>query len=107
MESRSAEKSRDELNKWHDDLSGDFIAGEFAFVQACEKKAGEWQVGLSLRWMKGKELLQPRMVYFLMQARPEFHFQMTGISNDRQEGCPGQGDPSQDSPSLFPASTQH
>jgi hypothetical protein len=83
MESRSAESGRDKLKKWHEFLAGDFVAGEFHFVQQCREQADQWQVAIDLGWIKGKEL--------------------TGISFDRQEGCPGESQPNSDSPTLFPA----
>ena len=39
MESRSAEGGRGKLKKWHEFLAGDFVAGEFQFVQQCRDKS--------------------------------------------------------------------
>jgi hypothetical protein len=103
MESRSAEDGRDKFKKWYDFLAGDFIAGDFTMAQACKEKPGQWQVGINLDWIKGKEIPEPLSVYFLVQQFEKYRFKMVGISFDRQDGCPGDSPPSEESPSLFPA----
>jgi hypothetical protein len=103
MESRSAESGRDKLKKWHEFLAGDFVAGEFHFVQQCREQADQWQVAIDLGWIKGKELPEDLRLYFLVQQSDQYRFTMTGISFDRQEGCPGESQPNSDSPTLFPA----
>jgi len=102
MESRSAESVRDKLKKWHEFLAGDFVAGKFNFVQACREKPDQWQVGVALDWIKGKELPEPLSAYFLVQQSEQYRFKMVGISFDRQDGCPGETRPNTESPSMFP-----
>src|SRR5579862_1015973 len=107
MESRSAESARDKLQKWHDFLSGDFVAGEFQFVQRCREPADQWQIAIDLGWIKSGELPDGLRVYFLVQQSGHYRFTMTGISFERQEGCPGESDPNIESPTLFPADERH
>lgn len=103
MESRSADTRRDKLKKWHEFLAGGFVAGEFQFVQQCREQADQWQVGIDLRWIKGKELPEDLSLYFLVQQSDQYRFKMAGISFDRQEGCPGDSQPNLESPTLFPS----
>jgi hypothetical protein len=103
MESRSAESGRDKLKKWHEFLAGNFVAGEFQFVQLCQEQTDQWQVAVYLDWIKGKELPEGLMVYFLVQQSDKYRFKITSISFDRQEGCPGESQPSSERPTLFPA----
>src|SRR5260221_13579850 len=71
MESRSANEAREKLKKWHEFLAGDFVAGEFNLVQVCEKP-DQWQIGVSMDWLKGKELPEPLDVYFLVQQLDQY-----------------------------------
>jgi hypothetical protein len=103
MESRSAPGVGEKLKKWHEFISGDFVAGDFTIVQACLEKSGHWQVGVDLDWIKGKELPEALSVYFLVEQLEQYRFKMVGISFDRQEGCPGESKPNTESPSLFPS----
>ncbi|MGD0616479.1 MAG: hypothetical protein ABSB67_02340 [Bryobacteraceae bacterium] len=100
MEARSASSARDALRKWHELLDG--ASGHFSFVQTCEKNPGQWQIGMDLGKSDQERSDDPGEVFFLVQAMPEYRFQMTGISFTRQEGCPGESDPEAESPSLFP-----
>lgn len=102
MESRSADADLDKLKHWHEFLGGDFVAGDFTLVQACQKP-GQWQIGVDMTWIKGGELPEPLAVYFLVEQTDPYRFRMTGIRFDRQEGCPGNGQPSHENPTLFPA----
>lgn len=101
MESRSAEDGGGKLKKWHDFLAGDFIAGDFQFVQQCRQKTDQWQVGIDLDWVQGKQLPEDLSLYFLVQQSDQYAFKMVGISFDRQEGCPGESQPNLDGPTLF------
>lgn len=102
MESRSADSGRDKFKKWHEFLAGDFAAGNFEFVQQCQEQTDHWQVAVDLDWIKGKELPEDLRVYFLVRQSGQYRFEMTGISFDRQEGCPGESRRSSASPTLFP-----
>jgi hypothetical protein len=102
MESRSADGAREKLKLWHEFLSGDFVAGEFTMVQACRDKPNQWQVGINLNWIRGKELPEPFSAFFLVKRMEQYRFEMVGINSNRQEGCPGESRPSTESPSLFP-----
>jgi hypothetical protein len=107
MESRSAEDGRDKLKKWHEFLAGDFVAGELQFAQQCRDKSDQWQVGIDLDWIKGKELPEGLRLYFLVQQSNQYRFKMVGVSFDRQEGCPGESQPNSEGPTLFPANEKH
>jgi hypothetical protein len=88
---------------WHEFLAGDYVAGDFKFVQACRENPGQWQIGVDLDWLKGKELPEPLSVYFLVQQPEQYRFKMLGVSFDRHDGCPGETPPTEDKPSLFAA----
>jgi hypothetical protein len=102
MEPRSVEADREKLKKWHDFLAGGFVGGEIDLVLACEEKPGQWQVGVGLDDFRGKEVPERLKTYFLVQQIEKYRFEMAGISFDRQDGCPGDGLASEDSPTLFP-----
>jgi hypothetical protein len=104
MESRSVGSSREKLKQWHEFL-GDG-AGEFSLVQACTERRSQWQIGVELYWVHDKELPEPLRVYFLVQQADPYRFEMSGISFERQDGCPGEGQASSDRPSLFPRKAQ-
>jgi len=100
MESRSGD-----LKKWHDFLAGgpdEYVGGTFDFVQPCQDKPGQWQIGVSFESLKGKELPEALPVYFLVQQSEQYKFQMTGISFDRPDGCPGETPLKDEHLSLFP-----
>jgi hypothetical protein len=107
MESRSAEGGRDKLKQWHEFLAGDFVAGEFQFVQQCRDKIDQWQVAIDLDWIKGNELPEGLRLYFLVQQSDQYRFKMVGISFNRHEGCPGESQPNLESPTLFPANEKN
>jgi hypothetical protein len=76
--------------------------GDFTIVQPCKEKHSQWQVGVKLNVIKGRQMPEPLSVFFLVQQLGQCRFKMAGISFNRQDGCPGESPPSQDSPSLFP-----
>jgi hypothetical protein len=102
MESRSAATEDDKLKLWHEFLSGDFVGGEFSLVQACSNEPGQWQVGVDLSFIRGKQVPEPLPVYFLVQQLGQYQFKMTGISFDPDDDCPGESEPNENSPTLFP-----
>jgi hypothetical protein len=102
MESRSAAAEDGKLKLWHEFLSGDFVGGEFSLVQACSNEPGQWQVGVDMSFIRGKQLPDPLPVYFLVQQLGQYQFKMTGISFDPEVSCPGESEPNENSPSLFP-----
>jgi hypothetical protein len=103
MESRSAASGNAELKKWHQFLSGDFVSGDFLFVQQCREETDEWQIAVGMRWINGKELPEDLNVYFLVRQFGSYEFKMLDVSFERQEGCPGEAQPSSERQTLFPA----
>jgi hypothetical protein len=101
MVSRSSGHERERLEKWHDFLSGDFVAGDIEFVQSCSDRPDHWQVAITLEWIAGKELPEQFTLYFPVHGLEKHRFEMVEISFDRQDGCPGESPPSTDRPSLF------
>jgi hypothetical protein len=101
MESRSSTDASGKMQKWHEFFAGESTFGEFQFVQACEAKAGQWQVGIDMQTVKGKELPEDLSLYFLVQQSEEHRFKMVDIGFERQAGCPGESRPSLASPTLF------
>jgi hypothetical protein len=106
IESRSAESELEKLKKWHGFLGGDFVAGQFTIVQPCTATPGQWQVGVGLDWIQGKEVREPLIAYCLVEQLGQYRFRMGGISFNRQQGCPGESPPSDESPSLFPSASR-
>ena len=47
------------------------------------------------------ELPESLRLYFLVQQSEQFRFKMAGVSFDRQDGCPGESEPSFARPSLL------
>jgi hypothetical protein len=103
MESRTAEDEK--VKKWHEVLSGDLVFGDFTLVQKCQDLPEQWQIAVDLNWLAGRELPEPLTVFFLVQQLEQYRFKMTGISFERQEGCPGDGQANEDRPSLFAATS--
>src|SRR5207244_12912609 len=93
MESRSASSGPEKLERWHK-LGSRF--GEFSFVQSCSERPDHWQVGLDVDYLGDKELPEPLSLYFLVHQSGPYQFEMTDISFDRREGCPGDSPPNQD-----------
>lgn len=89
MASRSAD-----LEPWHNRLAGEATDGTLTLVQQCQEKPGDWQIGVKLAKVSA---------YFLVHQTAPSSFKMTGVSLQRQPGCPGSGQPSNAHPSLFPA----
>jgi hypothetical protein len=106
MESRSDEGKRGSLEKWHEFLGSRFVGGDFTIVQACREKSDEWQIGVDLNWINGKELPISLKVYFLIEQSGLYRFKMIDIAFERQEGCAGAARPMEESPSLFPSRGQ-
>jgi hypothetical protein len=101
---KSEYDNQTKLEKWHKFLGGNFGAGEFSLVQSCSEKPNQWQIGVDLHSIQGKNLPEPLGVYFLVQQLEEpYRYKMTDISFSRQEGCPGESGPSLEKPTLFPA----
>jgi hypothetical protein len=107
MESRSAAEGNGKMQKWHGFIADEFVFGEFRFVQACQEKAGQWQIGVDMHVIKGKELPEDLSLYFLVQQSDGYRFKMAGISFQRQEGCPGESQPSIEGPTLFSSDHLH
>jgi hypothetical protein len=107
MASRSSASNLEQLEKWHGVLHSDIVLGEFQFVQPCTEKPGQWQIAVDLDWVAGKELPEPLPVYFLIRRKENYRFQMTGISFDREDGCPGESSPSEEKPTLFGSEPGH
>ncbi len=103
MESRSAKSKGGDLKKWHEFLgSSFFVGGDFQFVQPCLDPPDETQVAVDLGWIQGKELPEGLRVYFMVRRTGQYRFQMTNISFHGQEGCPGEAQPDEREPTLFP-----
>ncbi len=101
MESRSAGASRDKLEKWHNFLSGDFVAGDINIVQPCTEKPDDWKIAVSFQWVAGKQLPEQFKLYFLVHGLGKYRFEMTAISFEPSTNCPGETPPGSENPSLF------
>ncbi len=84
MQTRSA----GDLEKWHKFLRN--ASGEYEMVQPCTGRKGFTQVGVSIERLGDRESPEPLSVYFLVREKGDYHFEMSEISYNRQEGCPGE-----------------
>jgi hypothetical protein len=48
----------------------------------------------------GKKLPQPMTIYFLIRELETHRFEMTAVSKERQNGCPGEAPAKSDSSSF-------
>jgi hypothetical protein len=98
MQSRSG--ASDTLAKWHKLVGG---SGDYQFVQPCINRPGFIQVDVDFDSIGGRELPEPLSVYFLVKDKGNYSYEMSEISFERQEGCPGETPPADYSelPSLF------
>ncbi len=98
MESRSAATSRETLGKWHEALHADFVAGMFTLAQPCKDRPGVAQFGIEFHAAAGHDWPEPLAVFFLVRELRSGGYQMLDVSFNRQEGCPGEGEPRGESP---------
>ena len=93
MESRSSTGDRDKLGKWHNFLSGGFLAGDINIVQSCTEKLEDWKVAVNLSWLAGKQLPEQFTLYFVVHELGKYRFEMAAISFEPPDGCPGESRP--------------
>lgn len=96
MESRSAPGRR--LEEWRAILPE---YGSISTVQDCREHPGQWLVAIEFHRLDGKELAEPRTVYFLVRQMEQYRFRMLDVSFERLSGCPGDAGPNLGIPSLF------
>lgn len=63
-------------------------------------------MGVEVNWIGDKQLPEALPVYFLIEQHEPFRYKMLDISFTRQEGCPGESFPPEDTLSLFPKQTR-
>lgn len=99
MQSRSSK----EVAKWHKFLHADLVFGDYDSVQPCIYRPGFTQVGVELRTLGDREIPEPLAVYFLIQDKGIYSYEMSGISFYPQDDCPGDSPPVDytEMPSLF------
>ena len=96
-------RSTDSLEKWHKFLHGDGVGGQYEFAQPCAERPGFTQIGVAFTFIGEREMPEPLSVYFLVEDHGGHSYKISEISFDRQEGCPGETEPTYDNPpSLFP-----
>ena len=86
-EMRSRSGSSDTLAKWHKFLGA---SGDYAFVQPCANRPGFIQAGVDFDYLDDRELSEPLSVYFLIKDKGNYSYEMSEISFERQDGCPGE-----------------
>ena len=106
MISRSFADNRDDLEKWHDTIARNLVAGNIDVVQPCRDVPDNWKVAVTLNWIGGKKLPNPRPVYFLVHELGKYRFAMAAIGNREPDGCPGKTPPVSANPSLFETDAQ-
>jgi hypothetical protein len=97
MQSRSS----DAVMKWHKFLNS--VSGDYDFVQPCIYRPGFTQVGVELSSLGDPEIPEPLAVYFLIQDKGNYSYEMSEISFEPQDDCPGESPPVDypEMPSLF------
>ena len=88
MQSRSG--SSEALAKWHKFLHADAVGGDYDFVQPCMSRPGFIQVGVDLDGIGDREIPEPLQIYFLVRDKGNYSYEMSEISFERQDGCPGE-----------------
>src|SRR5580700_686404 len=88
MESRSG--SSDALAKWHKFLHADSVLGDYEFVQPCVNRRGVTQVGAGITLIGDREIPEPRIVHFLVKDKGNYSYEMSQISFDSNDDCPGE-----------------
>ena len=99
MKSRSSE----DVVKWHKFLHADLVFGGYDTVQPCLYRPGFTQVAVELQSLADREIPEPLAVYFLIQDKGNYSYEMSEISFYSQDDCPGETPPADYSelPSLF------
>jgi hypothetical protein len=88
MQSRSG--NSDTLVKWHNLLHADSVSGDYEFVQPCVNRPGVTQVGVGIDVIGDREIPEPLIVYFLVKDKGNYSYEMSGVSFDTQDDCPGE-----------------
>ena len=86
MQSRSG--SSETLVKWHKFVHA--VSGNYEFVQPCINRPGFIQVGVDLDSIGDREMPEPLSVYFLVKDKGNYSYEMSGVSFDTQDDCPGE-----------------
>jgi hypothetical protein len=87
MWSRSG--SSDTLAKWHNFLHADLVLGDYEFVQPCLNRPGVVQVGAGITPIGDREIPEPLIIYFLVKDKGNYSYEMSGVSFDSNDDCPG------------------
>jgi hypothetical protein len=85
MQSRSG--NSEALAKWHKLLGG---SGEYEVVQPCIDRPGVIQVGVGFDFIGDREIPEPLIVYFLVKDKGNYSYEMSAISFDSNDDCPGE-----------------
>jgi hypothetical protein len=83
------------LKTWHAKMHEELPSGDYDLVQKCAQLKNTWLVGIKLDKPHGT-------FYFLVQDRGKYRYKVIEISDKRHPGCPGNGLPVSDVPTLFP-----
>jgi hypothetical protein len=86
MQSRSSEA----VVKWHKFLHADFVSGDYDFVQPSIYRPGFTAVGVELSSLGDREIPEPLAVFFLIQDKGNYSYEMSGISFEPQDDCAGE-----------------
>lgn len=99
MQSRSS----DAVAPWHKFLHADLVFGGYDFVQPCIDRPGFTEVGVELKSLGDREIPEPLPVYFLIQDKGNYSYEMSEISFEPHDDCPGEAPPADYNkfPSLF------
>jgi hypothetical protein len=97
--SEMAERSAPETKAVHGQLHADFVMGEYLDVAPCLMRPGRWRIGLEITHVGGKQLDDPRQVFFVVQDLGGYRYRMEH-AGDEPEGCPGGGQASEKHPWL-------
>jgi hypothetical protein len=96
-------RSADGIEKWHKFLHADDVSGGYDFAQPCSDRTGVTQIGVAFDSIGESEMPEPLRVYFLVEDQGAYHYRMSEIGFERQDGCPGETAATFDNqPSLFP-----
>jgi hypothetical protein len=86
------------IRNWNTPASGDYDS-----VQPCIYRPGFTQVAVEFSSLGEREIPEPLAVYFLIQDKGIYSYEMSEISFYPQDDCPGDSPPADytEMPSLF------
>lgn len=101
MERWTCNEKKKALKDWHQLLHSEPVFGEFRYVQQCPKRKNHWQICAFLDQFAGKDLNGPVCLFFHVQQKGLYDYEMMDVNVAEDLDCAGEDYPDLDYPSLF------